>query len=74
MQDREQPLLLSPRDGARGSCNWAGTSSLAEGTIALRHEDAFPPTTLSNRFRSGKPTFARTRGNEQDAPKPVVAD
>jgi hypothetical protein len=31
-------------------------------------EDAFPPTTLSNRSRLGKPTFAGTRGNEQDAP------
>jgi hypothetical protein len=32
------------------------------------HEDAFLPTTLSNRSRLGKPTFAGTRGNEQDAP------
>jgi len=36
----------------------------------MGHEDAFPPATLSNRFRLGKPTFARTRGNEQDAPIP----
>ena len=34
------------------------------------HENAFPPTTLSNRFRLAKPTFAGTRGNEQDAPLP----
>jgi hypothetical protein len=34
----------------------------------MGHEDAFPPTTLSNRSRLGKPTFAGTRGNEQDAP------
>ena len=34
----------------------------------LGHEDAFPPTTLSNRSRLGKPTFAGTRGNERDAP------
>jgi len=33
----------------------------------MGHEDAFPPTTLSNRSRLGKP--AGTRGNEQDAPK-----
>src|SRR5215472_7170017 len=32
------------------------------------HEDAFPPTTLSNRSRLGKPTFAGTRSKEQDAP------
>jgi hypothetical protein len=32
------------------------------------HEDAFPPTTPSNRSRLGKPTFAGMRGNEQDAP------
>jgi hypothetical protein len=32
------------------------------------HEDAFPPTTLSNRSRLGKLTFAERRGNEQDAP------
>jgi hypothetical protein len=34
----------------------------------MGHEDAFPPTTLGNRSRLGKPTFAGTRGNEQDAP------
>ena len=34
----------------------------------MGHEDAFPPTTLNNRSRLGKPTFAGTRGNEQDAP------
>jgi hypothetical protein len=34
----------------------------------LGHEDAFPPTTLSNRSRLGKPTFVGTCGNEQDAP------
>jgi hypothetical protein len=34
------------------------------------NEDAFSPTTLSNRSRLGKPTFAGTRGNEQDAPFP----
>ena len=38
----------------------------------MGHEDAFPPATLSNRFRLGKPTFARTRGNEQDAPKAAL--
>jgi hypothetical protein len=37
------------------------------------HEDAFPPTTLSNRSRLDKPTFAGTRNNEQDAPTAVVA-
>jgi hypothetical protein len=34
----------------------------------MGHEERFPPTTLSNRSRLGKPTFAGTRGNEQDAP------
>jgi hypothetical protein len=34
----------------------------------MGHEDAFPPTTLSNRSRLGKPTFAGTRDNEQNAP------
>ena len=34
----------------------------------MGHEGAFPPTTLSNRSRLGKPTFAGTLGNEQDAP------
>jgi hypothetical protein len=38
----------------------------------LGHEDAFPPMTLSNRSRLGKPTFVGTRGNEQDAPEAVV--
>jgi hypothetical protein len=38
----------------------------------MGHEDAFPPTTLSNRSRLGKPTFAATSGNEQDAPKAAV--
>jgi hypothetical protein len=36
-------------------------------------EDAFPPTTLSNRSRLGKPTFAGTRGKEQDAAKAAIA-
>jgi hypothetical protein len=36
------------------------------------HEDAFPPTTLSNRSRLGKPTFAGMGGNEQNAPIPAV--
>jgi hypothetical protein len=40
----------------------------------VRHEDAFPPTTLSNRSRLGKPTFAGTRGNERDAPLPIILD
>ena len=35
---------------------------------ATRHEYAFPPTTLNNCSRLGKPTFAGTRGNEQIAP------
>jgi hypothetical protein len=35
-------------------------------------EDAFPPTTLSNRSRLRKPTFAGTRGNEQDAPTTAI--
>jgi hypothetical protein len=39
---------------------------------ASGHEDAFPPTKLSNRSRLGKPTFAGTRGNEQDAPIPAA--
>jgi len=39
---------------------------------AQGHEDAFPPTTLSNRSRLGKPTFAGTRDNEQDAPKTTL--
>jgi hypothetical protein len=38
----------------------------------MGHEDAFPPTTLSNRSRLDKPTFAGTRSNEQDAPKPDI--
>jgi hypothetical protein len=37
----------------------------------MGHEGAFPPTTLSNRSRLGKPTFAGTLGNEEDAPKAV---
>jgi hypothetical protein len=41
---------------------------------AMGHEDAFPSTTLSNRSRLGKRTFARTRGNEQDAPKATIVD
>jgi hypothetical protein len=36
----------------------------------MGREDVFPPTTLSNRSRLGKPTFAGTRGNE-DAPNPA---
>jgi len=39
----------------------------------LGHEDAFPPPTLSNRSRLGKPTFAKRRG-EQDAPTAVVRE
>jgi hypothetical protein len=39
---------------------------------AMGHEDAFPTTTLSIRSRLGKPTFAGTRGNEQDAPILVI--
>jgi hypothetical protein len=35
---------------------------------AMGHEDAFPPMTMSNRSRFAKPTFAGTRGNEQNAP------
>jgi hypothetical protein len=42
-------------------------------TAGMGHEDAFPPTTLSNRSRVGKPTFAGTRGNGRDAPKAGVA-
>jgi len=38
----------------------------------MGHEDAFPTTTLSIRSRLGKPTFAGTRGNEQDAPTTVI--
>jgi len=38
---------------------------------AVGHEDAFAPTTTSNRSCLGKPTFAGTRGNEQDA---LIAD
>jgi hypothetical protein len=34
----------------------------------MGHEDAFPPTTMSNRSRLDKPTFAGTRSNEQDVP------
>jgi len=36
---------------------------------AMGHEDAFPPPTLNNRSRLGKPTFAGTRGNDGVAPK-----
>ena len=61
------------------SPSWTGTTACppdfadpqAEtGRRLWGHEDAFSPATLSNRFRLGKPTFAGTRGNEQDAPTP----
>ena len=71
-EKRSTPVLLD-------SPSWTGTTACppdfadpqAEtGRRLWGHEDAFSPATLSNRFRLGKPTFAGTRGNEQDAPTP----
>ena len=41
---------------------------------AMGHEDAFPTTTLSARYRFSQGTLAGARGNGRDAPKPVIAD
>src|ERR1700757_3569956 len=38
--------------------------------VAMGHEDAFPRPRLSARCRFSQGTFARTRGNGRDAPKP----
>src|ERR1700739_3280875 len=39
-------------------------------TAAMGHEDAFPRPRLSARCRFSQGTFAGTRGNGRDAPKP----
>ena len=44
----------------------------ARSMTGMGHEDAFPQPTLSARSRISQRTFARTRGNGQDAPIAVV--
>jgi hypothetical protein len=39
---------------------------------AKGHEELFPPLSLSDRSGLRKGTFAGTRGNDEDAPIPVV--
>jgi hypothetical protein len=36
------------------------------------HEEWFPPANLSAGYRFRKQTIAGTRGNDEDAPKPVI--
>jgi hypothetical protein len=38
----------------------------------MGHEDAFPPSRLSVRYRFSQATFAGTRGNGRDAPKAAL--
>jgi hypothetical protein len=44
---------------------------MREFSHSLGHEEAFPPSRLSVRFRFSQATFAGTRGNGQDAPIPA---
>jgi hypothetical protein len=44
----------------------------ASGMSGMGHEDAFPPPRLSGRCRFSQGTFAGTRGNGENAPKPAL--
>src|SRR5438477_4678286 len=58
----EGPLLLTPSIWARGRRR-----------SAMGHEDAFPRSRLSARYRFSQGTFAGTRDNGRGAPIPALA-
>jgi hypothetical protein len=60
---RHAAIVASPMSGSDGDCErqvWG-------------HEDLFRPPRLSAGYRLGKPTFAGTQGNGQDAPRAALA-